>query len=126
MRLLLDTQLFLWHLAASPKLSKRARTTINDAADVFVSAASIWEASVKVSLGKLRVSPEDLAAGIAGSQFTELPITSHHAVRVATLPPHHRDPFDRLLIAQTLHEQLRFLTADPILTRYSDLVDVVS
>jgi PIN domain nuclease of toxin-antitoxin system len=125
MRLLLDTQIYVWHVAASARLPQRAAVMIDDATDVFVSAASIWEASVKAALGKLKVAPEDLIAGIGLSKFSELPVTGHHAVRVATLPMHHRDPFDRLLIAQTMHEQLRLLTADPILKQYSDLVELV-
>ena len=79
MRLLLDTQVYLWFLANSPKLSKRARTMIADADEVFISAASIWEASIKAGIGKLQVAPCDLLAGIAASGFTELPVSSRHA-----------------------------------------------
>ena len=125
MRLLLDTQIFLWYLADSKRLVPRARTAIRGADRVFVSAASIWEAAIKTALGKLTVALDDLVAGIAASGFSELPITAIHAARVAALPDHHRDPFDRMLIAQALHEPLHLLTADAALRRYSDLIVTV-
>ena len=125
MRLLLDTQIFLWYLADSKRLVPRARTAIGGADRVFVSAASIWEAAIKTALGKLTVALDDLVAGIAASGFSELPITALHAARVAALPDHHRDPFDRMLIAQALHEPLHLLTADAALRRYSDLIVTV-
>jgi PIN domain nuclease of toxin-antitoxin system len=120
--LLLDTQIYLWYLADSRKLSRRARSDIAGAEDVFVSAASIWEAAIKAALGKLKASADDLAAGIDASGFLELPVSARHAARVATLPAHHRDPFDRLLVAQAIHEPLHLLTADAALRRYSELV----
>jgi PIN domain nuclease of toxin-antitoxin system len=119
---LLDTPIFLWYLADSRRLASAARSRIARADAVFVSAASIWEAAIKIGIGKLAAAPDDLIAGIAASGFVELPVTAHHAARVATLPDHHRDPFDRLLVAQALHEPLHLLTADPVLARYSDLV----
>ncbi len=122
MRLLLDTQVYLWYLADSRKLATRARGVISDAEEVFVSAASIWEAAVKTALGKLDAAPQDLVAGIAASGFAELPVSAQHAARTATLPQHHRDPFDRLLVAQAIHEPLHLLTADAMLRRYSELV----
>jgi len=124
-RLLLDTQVYLWYLADSRKLSARAKSDIVSAEDVFVSAASIWEAAVKVAIGKLDVVPDDLVAGIGASGFAELPVTARHAARVLTLPQHHRDPFDRLLVAQAIHEPLHLLTADATLRRYSELVMTV-
>ena len=125
MRLLLDTQLYLWFIVDSPKLSKQARDTIARANDVYVSAASIWEMSIKIALGKLSADETDLVRAIDASGFVELPILARHAAFVASLPPHHRDPFDRMLIAQAIQEPLRLLTADKTLKRYSDLVDVV-
>ena len=125
MRLLLDTQIYLWFLADSRKLSRQGRQTIADAEEVFVSAASIWEASLKAALGKLDAVPGDLVAGIDASGFVELSISPQHAARVATLPPYHRDPFDRLLVAQAMHEPLHLLTADAALRRYSELVVTV-
>lgn len=125
MRLLLDTHVFLWFLADSPKLTKKARARIRRADDVFISAASIWEATIKAGLGKLDADPADLVAGIEASGFVELPVRARHAARVAQLAREHRDPFDRLLLAQAIDEPLRFLTADDTLAGYSELVDVI-
>lgn len=125
MRLLLDTQIYLWYLADSPKLSKKARKEIEGAEEVYISSASIWEAVIKASLGKLTVAASDLVEGIEASGFAELPVLAKHAAAVSGLAAHHRDPFDRLLIAQALYEPLRLLTADVTLKQYSDLVEVV-
>ena len=125
MRLLLDTQVYLWYLGDSRKLSRKARVEIAGADEVYVSAASIWEAAIKASIGKLTAEVSDLVAGIRASGFAELPISALHAARVAALPHHHRDPFDRLLLAQAIHEPLRLLTADVMLKRYSDLIVLI-
>ncbi len=125
MKILLDTQIYLWFLADSRKLSRRARTKIAKADRVFVSAASIWEAAIKSAIGKLTVDSDELVVGIAASGFEPLSISPQHAARVATLPHHHRDPFDRLLIAQALDEPLHLLTADASLRHYSELAIVV-
>jgi PIN domain nuclease of toxin-antitoxin system len=121
-RYLLDTQIYLWFLADSRRLSAGARSRIAEAEQVFVSAASIWEASIKIAIGKFEADVEGLVAGIAGSGFVQMPVTALHAARVATLPRHHGDPFDRLLVAQAMHEPLHFLTADDSLGAYSNLV----
>ena len=125
MRLLLDTQIYLWFLADSRRLSTAARREIDRAETVAVSAASIWEAAVKIGIGKLTASVDDLLGNIALSGFVELPVQGRHAARVASLPDLHRDPFDRLLVAQAMEEPLRLLTADGFLAGYSDLVAVV-
>ena len=125
MRLLLDTQVYLWYLADSRKLTAKAKSEIASAEDVFVSAASIWEAAVKVAIGKLDVVPDDLIAGIGASGFAELQVSARHAARVVTLPQYHRDPFDRLLVAQAIHEPLHLFTANAALRRYSELVVTV-
>ncbi|HSV18503.1 MAG TPA: type II toxin-antitoxin system VapC family toxin [Casimicrobiaceae bacterium] len=125
MNLLLDTHIFLWFLADSRRLSAGARGQIQRADTVFVSAASVWEAALKTALGKLDVSADDLVAGIVGSGFSELPVRARHAIRVSALPALHRDPFDRLLVAQAIDEQLRLLTADAMLAPYGELVSVV-
>ena len=125
MKILLDTQIYLWFLGDSAKLSSKAKTHITEAENVFISAASIWEAAIKIGLGRLEVSLDDLIRGIEASGFTELPITARQSATVAHLPSHHRDPFDRLLIAQALHEPLRLLTADVSLQPYSHLVELV-
>lgn len=125
MRLLLDTQIYLWFLADSSRLNKAARKQIADAEQVWVSAASIWEASIKIALGKLHADPEQLVAGIEASGFVELPIAARHGARSAALPAIHRDPFDRMLVAQALSEPAILLTADHALAQYSDLVRLV-
>ncbi len=125
MKLLLDTQIYLWVLDDSPRLSQRAREIILTADQVLVSAATIWEAAIKNALGKLRVDLALLVAEIARSGFIELPILARHAAAVSALPMHHKDPFDRLLIAQALTEPARLLTADSMLQSYSELVDTV-
>lgn len=125
MKLLLDTHVFLWFLADSPKLTKKARAKILAADDVFVSAASIWEATIKSALGKLDAVPEDLVEGIEASGFLELPVRARHAARVNRLSREHRDPFDRLLLAQAIDEPLRLLTADDALVPYSELVELI-
>jgi PIN domain nuclease of toxin-antitoxin system len=92
---------------------------------VYISSASIWELSIKTSIGKVEADLDQIVAEIAGSGFEELPISVRHAARVAQLPPLHRDPFDRILVAQALCEPLRLLTADRILGNYSELVEIV-
>lgn len=124
MRLLLDTQIYLWYLANSPRLSGKARNTIREAEEVFVSAASIWEATIKIGIGRLQAASAGLVAGIAASGFVELPVSATQAAAVSALPAHHRDPFDRLLIAQAVSEPMRLLTADALLKRYSELVEL--
>ncbi|TMH67558.1 MAG: type II toxin-antitoxin system VapC family toxin [Betaproteobacteria bacterium] len=125
MRLLLDTQIFLWFLADSSRLSRKARAEIGRANEVFISAASIWEAAIKTGIGKLSVSLDQLVAGIGASGFAELPVSALHASRVAALPLHHRDPFDRLLVAQAILEPLHLMTADAAMKPYSELVMLV-
>jgi PIN domain nuclease of toxin-antitoxin system len=125
MRLLLDTQIFLWAAAGSSRLKPQARRLIEAADEVHVSAASVWEVAIKARLGKLRADPEEVAAAIEASGFRELPVRAAHAAGVANLELHHSDPFDRLLIAQALAEPLRLLTADAALARYSNVVMLV-
>jgi PIN domain nuclease of toxin-antitoxin system len=105
-----------------PKLSGAVWSMIETADAVYVSSASLWEAAIKYQLGKLSVAPERLAEAVAASGFLELPIRLQHAVAVARLPALHRDPFDRLLIAQAISEPLHLLTADAQLEPYSALV----
>jgi PIN domain nuclease of toxin-antitoxin system len=123
--LLLDTHLFLWAVTDSRKLSRAARSRMTAAEAVYISSASIWEIAIKSALGKLEADPDRLVAAIDESGFQELPVLARHAAAVARLPPHHRDPFDRLLVAQAITEPLFLLTADAGLERYSELVQVV-
>jgi PIN domain nuclease of toxin-antitoxin system len=119
--LLLDTHAFLWWVADDDRLPGRARAAITGADRVFVSVASCWELAIKTSLGRLTLSrPLDrfLAEHLGSNQFTLLPIELPHTAAVATLPFHHRDPFDRLLAAQALHEKLPLVSADPVFKAY--------
>jgi PIN domain nuclease of toxin-antitoxin system len=125
MRILLDTHIYLWWLTDSPKLSTAARNTIETATDVYISSVSIWEAGIKISAGKLEADIDDLIEGIQENRFIELPITAKHSKQAAQLPDIHRDPFDRMLVAQALCEPLRLLTADEQVAKYSELVDLV-
>jgi PIN domain nuclease of toxin-antitoxin system len=123
-RVLIDTHLLLWALGAPARLPARARRIIRDA-DVYVSAASIWEVSIKAALGKLRADPQEVLEALQPAGFLSLSITGEHAARVASLPPVHRDPFDRLLIAQALEEPMRLLTDDAVLGAYGEIVTVI-
>jgi len=118
MRLLLDTHIFLWIVTNDPKLSVRARRLISGADERFVSSASIWEAAIKAGLGKLDIDVGRLVRSIGASGIRELPVSAVHGAAVRDLPPHHRDPFDRLLVAQARHEPLQLVTADAQLARY--------
>ena len=118
MKLLLDTHILLWWLADDPGLSEKQRSAIADPASVvYVSAASAWEIAIKKALGKL-IAPDDLGAALIASELEQLPITVAHAEAVGGLPPHHRDPFDRMLIAQAEVENLTVVTGDPVFAKY--------
>lgn len=125
MQILLDTHLFIWWLKDDAQLSKKARLIISDADIVYISSVSIWEAAIKIELGKLAVDIDELVKAINSEGFTELPLLSKQAARVKDLPSIHRDPFDRMLIAQAMSEPLRFLTSDKILKDYSELVEII-
>lgn len=119
MKLLLDSHAFLWWLAENPKLSAEARQAIADPASiVHVSAATVWELSIKAVLGKLDLDGADLAEEIQENDFIELPMTARHSVAAATLPRHHEDPFDRMLIAQAQLEGLTIVTRDAAFRDY--------
>ena len=124
MRLLLDTQIALWATIGTLPIS--AQQLIKDADAVFVSAVSPWEISIKASHGRITIEPTDLLNGFRDANFLELPITWRHAVASRDLALRdHRDPFDRMLVAQAITEPLRLLTADQALAVYSDVVMVV-
>jgi PIN domain nuclease of toxin-antitoxin system len=120
-RVLLDTHLLLWSLSAPHKLSAATAARI-DASEVYASAASIWEISIKSALGKLSADPRDVLAGIVPAGFSLLAITGEHAAKVMELPPLHKDPFDRLLLAQSLVEPMLLLTNDEALRDYGPFV----
>ena len=110
-KLLLDTHVFLWWKENNPALKLAAREAIATADIVFVSAASAWEIAIKSALGRIRV-PGALDEAVAHSGFIELPIEFSHAAAVEILPPHHADPFDRMIVAQAKVERLVLVTHD--------------
>jgi len=115
--LLLDTHIFLWWKVDAPRLGATAREAIAQADLVLVSAASAWEAAIKVQLGKLELA-ESFTRGVEESGFEKLLIGFEHAEEVLRLPHHHRDPFDRMLIAQARVERLTLVSADRALAPY--------
>ncbi|HEV8176678.1 MAG TPA: type II toxin-antitoxin system VapC family toxin [Gemmatimonadales bacterium] len=117
MNLLLDTHVLIWW-DEGRRLSPGARRAIDAADAVYVSAASAWEIAIKIGLGRLRPT-RTVQEAATDSGFLELPVTFRHAELVAHLPVHHRDPFDRLLIAQAEAERLTLVTRDPVFQRYS-------
>jgi len=123
-RLLLDTHTFLWWLADDPRLASVARDIIADNRNtVYVSAVTGWEIAIKKALGKLD-APDDLDSFVEKEGFEHLPITFYHAEQAGALPVHHKDPFDRMLVAQAQAEGLLIMTADQIIPQYG--VRVVS
>ena len=125
MHILLDTHIYLWWLNNDKRLSKKARAMIIDADVVFISSITIWEVAIKMQLGKLDASINALIKAIETEGFLELPVTAKHAEKIVELPPYHKDPFDRMLVAQCICEPLRLLTSDNVLQQYSELVDLV-
>ena len=122
MKVVLDTQAFLWFLVGDARLSHEAREAIeNDANERLLSIASTWEMAIKASLGKLTLA-QPLAAmlreQLRANGVALLPLTLDHVEIVAGMPFHHRDPFDRIIVAQSLHERAPLVTADAILERY--------
>jgi PIN domain nuclease of toxin-antitoxin system len=124
LNLLLDTNILLWWLWDSPRLPKSARELVAKRAVAYVSAATAWEISIKVSVRKLRFDG-DLEQQLASNNFLSLPVTISHAVAAAKLPLLHTDPFDRMLIAQASVESLTLLTADARLREYNAPVVLV-
>lgn len=121
MKLLLDTHLLLWAAGKPERLSAAARALLDDPGnELLFSPASVWEVAIKNSLGRedFRVDPRLLRRGLLDNGYVELPITSEHAVATDGLPPLHRDPFDRILIAQATVEGILLLTADSAVAQY--------
>jgi len=114
---LVDTHVVLWWLTDDATLSEAIKNTMDHDPDVYVSAASIWEVAIKQAIGKL-TEPADLPERIRESGFRELPITHEHAIAAGRLPLIHRDPFDRMLVAQARHEGLTLATRDANIQRY--------
>ena len=121
MKLLLDTQILLWAAGQPERLSAAARRLLNDTRnELLFSAASLWEITIKNTLGRedFQVEPRVLRRGLLDNGYVELPVTSEHAVNVDALPPLHKDPFDRLLLAQALTEGVTLITGDAQLAKY--------
>ena len=119
MRLLLDTHALIWALDAPERLPQAFLDTLDKAGvTVFASAASSWEIAIKVALGRLRFPMEKLPTALSDAGFKELQVSIAHGLEMARLPLIHRDPFDRLLIAQARHEGLTLVTRDPTVRRY--------
>jgi len=124
MRLLLDTHVLLWGLDNPARLGKKTRSLI-ERSQVLVSAASLWEISIKASLGKLKIKPQDVFDAIEPSGFDLLPVQAAHAIEVFSLGAVHGDPFDRLLVAQAMSERITLLTFDETLAGYGSPVRLV-
>lgn len=122
MKLLLDTHLIIWAVSSPKRLSKKTKCFITDAEAIFVSAASIWEMSIKIQLNKLQLELDTFLKELENIGVHSLAITWQHAQLTKSLPLYHKDPFDRILIAQAMSEPLMLLTNDADLPQYSELV----
>jgi PIN domain nuclease of toxin-antitoxin system len=121
MKLLLDTHLLLWAAGEPERLSPAARKLINDpASELLFSAVSLWEIAIKKNLGRsdFQVNARLLRRGLLDNGYFDLPVTAEHAVAIDGLPPIHKDPFDRIMVAQATHEGITLLTVDPIVAKY--------
>ncbi len=117
-RLLLDTHVFLWWLSDAPSLGANAKAAICEGAnEIYISAATTWEISIKQALGKLE-APDDIDSIVEEERFLKLPISLYHGQMAGLLPPHHKDPFDRMLVAQAQAEGLTIVTTDQIVHKY--------
>lgn len=121
MKLLLDTHLLLWAAGKPSQLPRAARTLLSSPGnELFFSAASLWEIAIKQGLGRkdFQVDARLLRRGLLDNGYIELPVTGEHAVAIGNLPPVHKDPFDRILVAQAAVEGIMLLTVDPLVARY--------
>jgi PIN domain nuclease of toxin-antitoxin system len=121
MKLLLDTHLLLWAAGDPKRLSASARRLLNDGGNqLLFSAASLWEVAIKSGLGRkdFQTDARVLRRGLLDNGYSELPIGSDHVIGTESLPPIHRDPFDRILVAQAMVEGITLLTGDPLVARY--------
>lgn len=125
MRVLIDTHILLWILSDDPKLTPKARRVLQDASEVYVSAASFWEIAIKKGLGKIDVDLDELRTACGMSGIYELPVTVDHTLGLLALAPLHKDPFDRLIVATAKTEPMRLLTADSAVAGYTELAILV-
>lgn len=125
MRLLLDTHIVLWTLIGSPRIASVQDLILSDEIEVFVSVVSWWELATKITIGKLDADLSMLRQTARDSGFFELPVQGEHTEVLVSLPLWHRDPFDRMLIAQSMAEPMKLITADTVLKQYTDLVMLI-
>jgi PIN domain nuclease of toxin-antitoxin system len=125
MRLLLDTNALLWTLGGAARIAAVSEMILSPQTDVFVSTASFWEIAIKSSIGKLAVNVAEIRAATFDSGFSELPVLGAHCEQLALLPLLHRDPFDRMIVAQAIAEPMRLLTGDSQLRSYTELVQLI-
>ena len=125
MRLLLDTNVLLWVVAGSARIARLHGQLLDPRNEVFVSTASLWEVAIKSALGKLDVDVVLLRRTALDSGYVELPVLGAHTETLVRLPPIHKDPFDRLLVAQAMSEPMRLLTSDRVLTEYGPHVELI-
>ncbi len=122
MRILLDTHIALWVMAGSNRISSIRDVILADENDIYISTASWWELAIKIGVGKFEGNLPEIRVAAKKSGFIELPVTGDHTESVLNLPPVHKDPFDRMLIAQAISEPMRLITADGKLESYSELI----
>lgn len=122
MRILLDTHVVLWTLAGSTRIEPVRDVILSPDSHIYVSAASWWELAIKIGIGKLQAELAELRQAAKDSGFIELPVTGEHTEALLQLAPIHKDPFDRLLVAQAITEPMKLITADDKLASYSELV----
>ena len=125
MRLLLDTNVLLWTLAGDPRVEHLQARIVDDDNEVYVSAASFWEVAINAGIGKLDVDVAQLREAARDSGYLELPVLGAHTEHLAALPAIHKDPFDRMLVAQASAEPMRLLTSDQLLAQYGSNIEVV-
>ena len=122
MRLLLDTHILLWWVMADRRLAKTLFSVLaSPENDIAVSAATIWEIAIKRALGRIDIDLDELLSSMSADGFTELPLRFGHALKLESLPRHHDDPFDRILIAQSIAEGRRLVTKDDAILAYAGL-----
>jgi len=122
MRILLDTHIALWVIAGSDRINPIRDVILEDENDIYISTASWWELAIKIDTGKFKGKLSEIRVAAKKSGFIELPVTGDHTESVLKLPPIHKDPFDRMLVAQAMSEPMRLITVDSKLESYSELV----
>jgi PIN domain nuclease of toxin-antitoxin system len=125
LKLLLDTHVLLWILNGDKRIKPIEKRLLSADDEVFFSVVSLWEIAIKFSAGKLLAEPETVREAALTSRYEELPVLAPHALQVAKLPWHHKDPFDRMLVAQATAEPMRLITNDAQLAAYGNCVELI-